>query len=145
MSKKVRVKRFDKSLPVPEYKTRGAAGFDLSARETTKIPPRSIGYIPLNVAVETPKGYMMLLAARGSMHKHGLMPAHGIGIGDWDYRGDQDEYKMPAYNFTGKVVVIEKGTRIAQGIFVKYLKAGLKDVKKLNDKNRGGFGSTGHK
>lgn len=143
--KKIRIKRFDKELPLPEYKTEGAAGFDMTARETVIIKPGMIGYIPLNVAVETPRGYMMLVAARGSTHKHGLMPVHGIGIGDWDYRGDDDEYKFPAYNFTNKSVTIEKGTRIAQGIFVKYLKGNFKEIVKLNNKTRGGFGTTGKK
>ncbi len=143
MSEKVKIKRFDKKIPMPEYKTVGAAGFDLTARETVKIAPGMVGYIPLNIAVETPKGYMLLLAARGSMHKHGILPIHGIGIGDWDYCGDEDEYKMPAFNFTGRPVTIAKGLRIAQGIFVKYLKADFKEVSKMKSKNRGGFGSTG--
>jgi len=141
--KKIKIKRFDKGLPLPEYKTAGAAGFDLTARKTTKIKPGVVGHIPLNVAVETPRGYMMILAARGSMHKMGILPVHGIGIGDWDFRGDNDEYKMPAFNFTEKTVVIERGTRIAQGIFVKYLKASFEDIQKMKSKDRGGFGSTG--
>jgi len=29
----VRIKRFDKGIPLPEYKTGGAAAFDLYARE----------------------------------------------------------------------------------------------------------------
>lgn len=145
MSKNIRIKRFDKNLPLPEYKTAGAAGFDLVARETTKIRPGMVEYIPLNAAVETPKGYMMLVAARGSTHKHGLMPVHGIGIGDWDFRGNNDEYKFPAYNFTRKTVTIEKGTRIAQGIFVKFTRAKWQEVNKMRAKTRGGFGSTGKK
>ncbi len=145
MSKLIRVKRFDKSLPLPEYKTKGAAGFDLTARETTIIKPSTVGYIPLNIAVETPKDHFFVLAARSSTHKLGLLPANGIGIGDSDFRGDGDEYKFPAFNFTKKTITIEKGTRIAQGLFVKFTKAKWKEVNKLNSKTRGGFGSTGHK
>jgi dUTP pyrophosphatase len=145
MSRKIKIKRFDKELPLPEYKTIGAAGFDLFAREDTKIKPGMIGYVPLNVAVETPKGYMMLVAARGSTHKFGILPVHGIGIGDWDFRGDGDEYKFPALNFTAKTVIIEKGTRIAQGIFVKFLKGNWKEVGKMKSNDRGGFGGSGYK
>jgi dUTP pyrophosphatase len=143
--KKIRIKRFDKSLPLPEYKTGGAVGFDLTARETRTVKPSEVEYIALNVAVETPKDHILLIAARGSTHKFGLMPAHGIGIGDPDYRGDNDEYAMPLYNFTKKPVTVEKGTRIAQGIFVKFTRASWKEVPKMMAKNRGGFGSTGHK
>ena len=143
MTKGIKIKRFDKSLPLPEYKTAGAAGFDLTAKESITIEPGAIGYIPLNVAVETPRDHLLLLAARSSTHKLGLMPANGIGIGDSDYRGDGDEYKFAAFNFTRKAVTIEKGTRVAQGIFVKFTKAKWQEVSKMTAKTRGGFGSTG--
>lgn len=143
--KRIKIKRFDKELPLPEYKTLGAVGFDLTSRETRTIKPGEIGYIALNVAVATPKDHILLIAARGSTHKHGLLPAHGIGIGDPDYRGDNDEYAIPLYNFTKKPVTVERGTRIAQGILVKFTRASWKEVPKMKSKNRGGFGSTGEK
>ena len=142
---KIKIKRFDKGLPLPEYKTKGAAAFDLLARETTKIKSGTIGYVPLNVAVKPPRDHFFLLAARSSTHKSGLMPVHGIGIGDPDFCGDNDEYKMPFYNFVKKTVTVEKGTRVAQGMFVKFIKAGWKEVNQMKGKTRGGFGSTGHK
>jgi len=142
---KIKIKRFDRELPIPKHQTKGAAAFDLIARETTKIAPRTIGYVPLNIAVETPYGHFLLVAARSSTHKRGLLPAHGIGIGDPDYRGDGDEYKMPLLNFTDLPVTVERGERIAQGTFVKYAKVSWKEVKKLGNKSRGGFGSTGKK
>ena len=132
-------------MPLPESKTAGAVGFDLTSRDTRTVKPGQVGYIALNVVVETPKDHILLIAARGSTHKFGLIPAHGIGIGDPDYRGDNDEYAIPLYNFTRKPVVVEKGTRIAQGIFVKFTKASWQEVHKMKAKSRGGFGSTGHK
>lgn len=144
MYKKIKIKRFDKNIRLPEYKTSGAVGFDLSAREKTVIRPGQVGYIPLNVAVATPKDHILLIAARGSTHKYGLMPAHGIGIGDPDFKGEDDEYKFPAFNFTKKSVTVGKNERIAQGIFVKFTKAKWQEVKKMSAQSRGGFGSTGH-
>jgi dUTP pyrophosphatase len=143
--KKIKIKRFDKELPLPEYKTAGAAGFDLIARETTNIGPGTVDYVPVNIAVETPKNCFLIVAARGSTHKSGVMPVHGIGIGDSDFRGDNDEYKIPLLNFTKKSVTIERGTRIGQGIFVKFIRASWKEVDNMKSKNRGGFGSTGKK
>jgi dUTP pyrophosphatase len=142
---KIRIKRFDKNLPLPAYKTKGAAGFDLSARETTLIEPNMVGYVPLNIAVEVPKGCFLLVVPRSSTHKLGLIQANSVGIGDPDFCGDDDEYKFAAYNFTDKPVKIEKGTRIAQGLFLKFTKAEWKEVDKMKAKTRGGFGSTGHK
>jgi dUTP pyrophosphatase len=142
---KVRIKRFAEDLPLPEYKTSGAAAFDLVARETIEIPPREVGYVPLNVAVETPEGYFLLLASRSSTHKKGLILANGIGIIDPDYRGDGDECKAAYFNFTDRSVEIEKGERIAQGVFVKCEKADWLEAEILGNKTRGGFGSTGGK
>ncbi|MEK9185389.1 MAG: dUTP diphosphatase, partial [Patescibacteria group bacterium] len=68
-----------------------------------------------------------------------------IGIGDSDFHGDDDEYRMPLFNFTKKLVTIERGTRIAQGLFVKFVKAAWQEVDKMKSKTRGGFGTTGHK
>ncbi len=139
----IKVKQFDKTLPLPAYQTRGAACADLCARLDTKIPANSIGYIPLNIALEMPEGYWALVAARGSTHKQGLIPAHGIGIGDWDFKGDDDEYHFPVYNFTQAEVTILRGQRIAQLMVLPYEKIDFQVVDRLGSENRGKFGSTG--
>lgn len=142
---KIKIKRFDKSIPLPEYKTEGAACMDVFARDKVTIEPQSIGYIPLNIALEVPKGCWVMLAARSSTHKLGLINAAGIGIGDWDFRGDEDEYKFIAYNFTNKPIEIEKGLRIGQIMVVKYEKVDVEEVEHLDNPNRGGIGTTGFK
>lgn len=142
---KVKIKRFDKSLPLPEYKSKGAACTDMYARETIKIPPHAVGYIPLNIAMDIPKDCWVMLAPRGSTHKYGIMAANGIGIIDPDFIGDNDEYVFPALNFTDKEVIIEKGTRIAQIMAVKFEKMEFEEVDTLDNKDRGKFGSTGSK
>ncbi len=142
---KIKVNRFDKTIPLPSYKTDGAACMDVYSREDVTIKPNSIGYIPLNIALEVPKGSWVMLAARSSTHKLGLINAAGIGIGDWDFKGDNDEYNFIAYNFTKKTVVVEKGTRIGQIMVVKYEKVEIQEVDKLESKDRGGIGTTGFK
>ena len=139
----IKIKRFDKSNPLPEYKTKGAAAFDLCARVSTEIPSKEFRYVPLNVAVQTPPGYFLLLVARSSTHKKGLWMANGIGIGDSDFSGDEDEYKAIYYNFTDKPVLIEKGERIAQGLIVKRENIKWKEVDKMKNQTRGGWGTTG--
>lgn len=138
-------KRFDTTLPIPEYKTAGAAAFDLYARQETKIEPQSIGYIPLNVAIQLPKDHWALLSARSSLHKRGLMLANGIGVGDYDYRGPNDEYMAAVFNFTKKAVVIEKAERVVQLIVLKREVAQLIEQSDFTTQDRGGFGSTGKK
>ena len=110
----IKIKRFDKELPLPKRQTEGAAAFDLTARETVTIEPGKVGYVPLNIAVETPPGYFLMIAARSSTHKKGIMKPNGIGIIDPDYSGNEDEVKSVYYNFTDQPVTVEKGERIAQ-------------------------------
>lgn len=141
----IKIKRFDKELPLPEYKTQGAAGFDLCARIGVEIPPKELKYVPLNVAVCTPAGYFLLLVARSSTHKKGIWMANGIGIGDTDFSGDGDEYSAVYYNFTDKPVLIEKGERIAQGLIIKREAVQWQEVEVMENKTRGGFGTTGNK
>lgn len=128
---------------MPAYKTKGAAAMDLYARTEVRIGAHRVEMIPLNVALKIPEDCWVMVAARGSTHKLGIMMANGIGIGDWDYRGDNDEYLFPALNFTDHEVVVERGTRIAQMMVCRMERMELVEVEKLDDKDRGGFGSTG--
>ncbi len=140
----INIRRIDTSLPLPEYKTKGAVAFDLYARTNDAIAPKEIKLIPTNLIIETPEGYMLMIAARSSLaKKKGLMMANNVGIIDQDYCGENDELGLLLYNFTDKEVAIEKGERLAQGIFVKIEKGNWNEVNKMADESRGGFGTTG--
>ena len=141
----IKIKRIDKSLPLPEYKTKGAAGFDVYARESITIKPREIAYIPLNIVLEIPKDTWVLLANRSSTHKLGITSVNGIGIGDSDFCGENDEYHFAALNITDKEVKIERGTRIAQMVLVNYKQVEFQEVDSFTKESRGGFGTSGFK
>lgn len=143
MQLKLKIKRFDTTLPMPAYQTTGAAGFDLYARETITIEPKTVAKIPLNIAIELPAGYWAMLAARSSLHKSGLQLVNGIGVGDEDYCGNDDEYRAALLNFSDEPTTIEKGQRIVQMIIMPRLQPELEAVEELTGENRGGFGSTG--
>ncbi len=141
---KISLKRVDPSLPLPRYETEGSVGFDLLARESVTIPSGGIELIPGNLIVQVPKGYMLVIASRSSTPKRkGLTPPHGFGIIDHDYCGPEDEIKIQVYNFSGEDVTIERGEKIAQGVFVRVDKFEFEEVDRLGEKSRGGFGSTG--
>lgn len=140
---KIKIKRFDQSLPLPEYKSKGAAAFDLYVREKTLIPARQVKLVPLNIAIELPPNYWALVSARSSLHKRGLMMANGIGVGDEDFCGDNDEYRAALFNFTDEEVVLEKGERIVQMMILERERAIFEEVEKLGNADRGGYGSTG--
>ena len=141
---KVQIKRIDKSLPLPVYETGGSVGFDILARERSEIPPKEINMIPSNLIIRVPDKYMLVVASRSSTpSRKGLTPPHGFGIIDHDYCGPEDEIKVMVYNFTDKAVIIEKGEKIAQGVFVRIDKFEWEEVDELGGESRGGFGSTG--
>jgi len=139
----VTIKRIDKDLPLPTYATAGSVGFDLFCREDTEIAPRTIELIPGNVIVHIPQGYMLILALRSSTPvRKGLLIPNGVGIIDQDYCGEGDELKIQVLNFREEAVLVKRGERIAQGIFVPIARATWHEVDEMGE-GRGGFGSTG--
>jgi len=143
-SQSIQIKKLDPSIQIPEYQTNGSVGFDLAASQEVTINPGEIKLIPTGLVVKVPVGLMLMLVSRSSTpRKKGLTKPHSIGIIDQDYCGETDELKIQVYNFTNAPVVIKKGDRIAQGIFVPVVKAEFLEVDSHNQESRGGFGSTG--
>lgn len=142
---KVRIKRIDDSLPLPEYQTEGAVAFDLYSREDIVIPAKSLAFIPTNIIVEIPKGYLLGIYSRSSTPKRkGLLIPHGVGIIDQDHYGPTDEILYQTYNYTDQEVKIERGERIGQAAFMRVDQAEWDEsTKNLKPESRGNFGSTG--
>lgn len=142
---KVKIKRLDKTLPLPQYESPGAVAFDVVARTSISIKPQSIGRVPVNIIVEIPKGYMLLLKDRSSTaRKKGLLCT--VGYIDQDYRGDDDEIQLQFFNFQKEPVMIERGERLGQAAFVPISIAEWVEVDSMShNKTRGGFGSTDKK
>ena len=71
--------------------------------------------------------------------------SNSVGIIDSDYYGNPDNeghIMVPLMNITDQTVTIKQGERIAQGIFMPYLKTSDDEAKQA--KRVGGFGSSGH-
>lgn len=141
---KVKISRVDKTLPLPKYHSKGAVAFDVCARIKVEIAPNSVARVPVNIIVEIPQGYMILLKDRSSTAlKKGLLCT--IGFIDQDYCGPEDEIQLQFYNFQTKPVIIEKGERLGQAAFIPIETAEWQEVDSMkHNHTRGGFGSTGH-
>jgi len=139
----LKIKRFDKTLPLPTHKTAGAVAVDLCSRIDVEIKPKEIAYIPMNVAIKIPDGYFILLAPRSSTHKLGIQGINGVGIVDRDYCGNDDEYHFAVRNFTDSTVNIDKGARLCQLILIKCETFEFNEVDVMTSPSRGGFGTTG--
>lgn len=142
---KVKIKRIDKTLPLPEYETKGAVGFDFYSRTDVNIMPKELAYIPLNVVIETPPGYMLALVPRSSTFKKtGLLMANSYGVVDQDFCGENDELLFQVVNLGDQITTVKKGTRIAQGVFKPVgIVTEWVDVEYMENPDRGGIGSTG--
>jgi dUTP pyrophosphatase len=139
----VRIRRLDPEVPLPSYQTGEAAGFDLAAREDVRVPPGEVRLVPTGLVIEVPRGCFLGIFARSSTPlKRGLMVSNGVGVVDPDYAGPEDEIKVQVVNFTREEVLVRRGDRIAQGIFIPCVRAAWQEGE-TRDTSRGGFGSTG--
>ena len=141
---KVRIRRLHASVDLPGYGTDGSAAFDLAASEEIVIAPGEVRLVPTGLVIEVPEGMFLGVFARSSTPlKRGLMIANGVGVVDSDYCGPTDEIRIPALNFTGVPVTVDKGDRIAQGILLPSPRVEWEEVGDLRTGSRGGFGATG--
>jgi dUTP pyrophosphatase len=140
----VSITRKDPTLPLPQYETTGAVGFDLVTREDTVIQPREIGLVPGNVIIKVPEGFALLVLPRSSLpRKKALVCPHSLGVIDQDYCGPDDEIFVQVQNISKEPVIVTRGERIAQGLLVKVERALWQEVSVCEEVSRGGFGSTG--
>jgi dUTP diphosphatase len=141
----VRIRRLDPAVALPEYQTSGAAGFDLASSADVEIPPGAIALVPTGLVIQVPAGHFLGIFARSSTPlKRGLMVANGIGVIDQDYCGAADEVKIQLLNFTQASVHVNKGDRLAQGLFIPVARAAWQEsADDLREGSRGGFGATG--
>jgi len=145
---KVEIKRVREGfgdIPLPEYKSYGAAGMDLSAAvdEDYVIKAGGIGLVPCGIAFAIPHGFECQIRSRSGMSlKHGIFALNAPGTIDSDYRG---EIMIILANFTADDYTIKRGDRIAQAVFARHETAEFELVETLSDTERGsgGFGSTG--
>ena len=142
---KILVKKFDKSIKLPVYKTTGSSGMDLTAyiEKGMTIYPGKTSLVPTGIALAIPKNYEIQIRPRsGLAAKKGISVLNTPGTIDSDYRG---EIKIILINLSKKSFVVKSGDRIAQMILCPVAKGKLREVEILPKtiRGKGGFGSTG--
>lgn len=139
----IKVKYFVDGLDELCYVDGKSDWIDLRAAEDVTMKAGEFRLIPLGVAIALPEGYEAHIVARSSTFKnYGILQSNAMGVVDYTYRGDGDQWMMPAY--ATRDVTIEKNARICQFRIVKN-QPPLRFVRvdRLEGPDRGGFGSTG--
>lgn len=167
----VPVKKLHPDAIIPEYKTAGAAGFDLHITEDITIPANRVvighkslimdkhlneafsnltftlsndnhAIVGTGLAFEIPYGYEMEIRGRsGNVFKDVKIVAYN-GTIDADYRG---EVKLLLTNLGKDDVTFKKGERLSQGVIKRVEQALFLESEELSETERGdkGFNSTG--
>lgn len=137
----------DKNINLPKRQTKNSAGYDIEAAEDTLIPVFHPGQAPVLVktgikAYFKENEFLMLVNRSSNPLKKGLVVSNSVGIVDSDYYnnpGNEGHIMFSFYNFSDKDVLIKKGDRIGQAIFLNFFTT---DTDSASGSRDGGFGST---
>lgn len=139
----LKVKYFHRLLKPLEYIGGKSDWVDLRCAETMTLEAGKFYMIPLGVAIKLPSDFEAHVVPRSSTFKnYGLIQTNSMGIIDNTYCGDNDQWMLPVY--ATRDTVIHFNDRIAQFRIVENQpRLEFKIVERLEEENRGGFGSTG--
>ena len=117
--------------------------YDLRSAEELELKAGEFKLIKLGIGIKLPAGYEAIVAPRSSTFKNfGIIQTNSIGVIDESYCGDNDQWMMPALAM--RDTVIHKNDRICQFRIIAHQPTHtITTVTKLDDKDRGGIGSTG--
>ena len=139
----IRIKYFTEDIDKLDYIAGKCDWIDMRASEEEELKAGEFKLIPLGVAMQIPAGYEAHLVPRSSTFKTwGIIQTNSMGVIDGSYCGDNDMWRMPVY--ATRDTVIHVNDRIAQFRIIKNQPTiCFEEVAHLENKDRGGFGSTG--
>lgn len=141
----IEIKYFTDKLDKLTYIDGKSDWIDLRAAEDVVLKAGEFKLIPLGVAMKLPMGYEAHIVPRSSTFKNfGVIQTNHMGIVDESYCGDGDQWFFPAYAL--RDTTIQTNDRICQFRIMEHQPSiRFQEVPALQDKDRGGIGSTGIK
>lgn len=138
------VRQIFDGIELPRRATRGSAGYDFYSPVDFELKPGETIKIPTGIRVYMEQNWVLNLFPRSGLgFKFRLQMNNTVGIIDSDYFYSDNEghifVKLTNDSNEGKVVRVEAGTGIVQGIFMEYGVTIDDDAKEVRN---GGFGST---
>ena len=142
---KVLIKKLNEKVELPEYKTTGSSGLDLTAFIEKKIVimPGKNALVPTGISIAIPEDTEVQIRPRsGLAAKNNISVLNTPGTIDSDYRG---EIKVILFNHGKSDFLINNKDRIAQMILTPVIKMEFEETDNLPEtvRGEGGFGSTG--
>ena len=137
------MRRIEGSATLPTRATRKSGAYDFYAKANYTVKPNEIVKIWTDVKAEMDDDVVLLINVRSSMGGTWEL-ANTQGWIDADYyNNEKNNGNIGIFlrNTSDEVQTINKGDRIAQGIFIHYLIT--VDDKPLSETRIGGYGSTG--
>ena len=145
MKTKALIKKLNKAVNIPEYKTNGSSGLDLEAflEKNLIVKANETVMVPTGLSIAIDQSLEIQIRPRsGLAAKNNISVLNTPGTIDSDYRG---EIKVIIYNHGNNIFTINNGDRIAQMILAPIVKMEFEETSSLPETIRGkdGFGSTG--
>ena len=135
----------DVDIELPVRKTKHSAAYDFVSLTDRIIEPGHAVAFPLDIKAKMEPDEILVLNVRSSIgFKKKLMLVNTQGWVDSDYYNNPDNdgnIGICLYNFGDKAQHIQKGDRIAQGMFLTYLT--VDNEEEIKTVRQGGIGSTG--
>lgn len=131
-------------ITLPQRKTRLSAGYDIEAAEDVELGPGRVTLVPTGLkAYMEPDEVLLLFIRSGFSLRNAVTMINSIGVIDADYADNPDNeghIQIPLFNQGQNPVLIRRGERLVQGVFVRYLRT---EEDGPGEARAGGFGSTG--
>lgn len=145
MKEYINIKYFDKEIEKLRNIENKSDWIDLRSAINVELKAGEFKLIPLGIGMKLPKGYEAHIVPRSSTFKNfGIIQTNHQAVIDESYCGDNDQWFYPVYAL--RDTVIHKNDRICQfRIMKKQPEIKFIEIEKLEDVDRGGFGSTGVK
>lgn len=139
----IKIKYFTDKIEKLRYIDGKSDWIDLRCAEDIQLKAGEFKLIPLGIAMKLPKGYEAHIVPRSSTFKNfGIIQTNSMGVVDESYCGDNDQWFMPAYALRDTKISVND--RICQFRIMEHQpQIEFCEAEKLDDKDRGGHGSTG--
>lgn len=131
-------------LAVPKRSTLKSAGYDFESPISFVLKPNETIKIPTGIKASMNDDEVLMIYVRSSMgFKYNIRMCNQTGVIDSDYynnHNNEGHIFIKIQNEGSKDFVINKGDKICQGIFIKYLT--VDNEEKICNERIGGIGST---